>query len=57
MHVANIWGDGEKNYHQPLTEMAGTETPGTETSGTKTSGSETQNVGLSIYYHPMNVAN
>ena len=52
MHVANIWGDGEKNYHQPLTEMAGTETPGTETSG-----SETYNDGLSIYYHPMHVAN
>ena len=31
MHVANIWGDGEKNYHQPLTEMAGTEMFGTET--------------------------
>ena len=32
--------------------MAGTETPGTETSG-----SETYNDGLSIYYHPMHVAN
>ena len=48
MHVANIWGDGEKNYHQPLTEMAGT-----ETSRTETSGSETKNDGLSIYYQSM----
>ena len=37
MHVANIWGDGEKNYHQALTEMAGTETSRTETAGTETS--------------------
>ena len=41
MHVANIWGDDEKNYHQALTEMAGTETSGTETSRTETAGTET----------------
>ena len=45
MHVANIWGDGEKNYHQALTEMAGTETSGTETSRTETAGTETSYYG------------
>ena len=36
MHVANIWGDGEKNYHQPLTEIPGTEIPRPETFGSET---------------------